>query len=240
MSPYHKDDPTTICALFGNIAERYDSTNAVLSLGLHWHWNRRLVKEAMPRPLDGPFLDLCCGTGEIAWTYLRNIDKRQECYLIDFCPAMLEKAERRGRALALTERHSLTFKEGDAQAIPLSTASIAAATVAYGIRNVQSPTLCLKELWRVLTPGGSLAILELTRPKQRLLKWGHAQYLRYILPVLGRLCTSDFAAYSYLSGSIDSFVEPAVLLAAMEEIGFIETRALPLCGGIAHLLLAKR
>lgn len=237
MTTYRKDDPETIQALFDSIAERYDTTNAVLSLGLHRWWNRRLVDAVFAEAATGPLLDLCCGTGQIAWTYLARGGEPREVHLIDFCAGMLAKAKRRAEALHLGEKHRLHFTQGDAMAIPLPDASVAAATVAYGIRNVNSPKQCLSELKRVLVPGGRVGILELTRPNHPLLRWGHSFYLRRLLPLLGRLCTSNYAAYSYLSTSIDQFTEPEALRQAMEEAGFTQTAAIPLLGGIAHLLL---
>jgi demethylmenaquinone methyltransferase/2-methoxy-6-polyprenyl-1,4-benzoquinol methylase len=239
MTNYRKDDPATIRALFGSIAERYDTTNAVLSLGLHALWNRHLVASTLYTAGAGPVLDLCCGTGQIAWTYLKQTTERQEVHLIDFCPEMLAQAQKRAHALQLSDKHTLIFTQSDAQELPLGSHSMAAATVAYGIRNVCNPTLCLQELRRVIAPGGRIGILELTRPQHRLLQWGHALYLRHFLPLLGYFCTTNRAAYSYLSTSIDTFIEPSVLQATMQRVGFVETHAQPLWGGIAHLFTGR-
>lgn len=239
MTPYRKDDPETIKALFGSIAERYDTTNAVLSLGLHALWNRRLVTSTLFPASAGPILDLCCGTGQIAWTYLKYAAERKDVHLIDFCKEMLMRAQKRADEMSFTAKHNLIFTQGDAQELPLSSASVVAATMAYGIRNIAEPEKCLRELHRVLAPGGRLGILELTRPRQPLLRWGHAFYLRHFLPILGRLCTRNHAAYTYLSSSINSFIEPNVLQRDMEKVGFVETTVTPLFGGIAHLFIAR-
>jgi demethylmenaquinone methyltransferase/2-methoxy-6-polyprenyl-1,4-benzoquinol methylase len=239
MSVYRKDQPSSIQELFGSIAPRYDMTNAVLSLGLHRLWNRRLVNTVLLPIKTGPILDLCCGTGQIAWTYLKKIPTQREVHLIDFCPEMLTVAKQRAATLSLDSKHNLSFTQGDAQAIPLENHSMAVATIAYGIRNVHNPKLCFQELTRVLKPGGKVGILELTRPNQRFLRMGHAFYLNHILPTLGRICTTNYSAYSYLSSSIDSFIEPRQLVQDMYDAGFAHATAIPLLYGTAHLLIGQ-
>lgn len=240
MTLYHKDDPDTIKGLFSSVASRYDLTNSILSLGLHKLWNKSLVNRVLKQEHTGPLLDLCCGTGEIAYTYLKNEKNHKEIYLIDFCPEMIAKAKERANKHSHIKDHTLHFIEGDAQHIPLDDDSISAVTIAYGIRNVRNTHRCLKEVFRVLKPSGQLGILELTRPKNKIMKVGHKIYLNAVLPSLGRICTANKAAYEYLCRSIHTFIEPVNLQEQMHSAGFKETAVIPLTGGIAHLIVGNK
>lgn len=240
--PYTKEHPSSIRKMFSDIARNYDRGNAVLSFGLHRYWNRALIQEVLGshgETNSGSLLDLCSGTGDIAFSFLKDASQTHEVYLLDFCPDMLAIAKAKSQTPKL-QRHSLHFIEGDAQEIPLETSSMDHATVAYGIRNVQSPRRCIAEVYRVLKPGGRFGILELTRPKGRLLSWGHGIYLRGILPQIGRLFLSNQAAYKYLCDSIEAFVSPDALEKVMREVGFRETYQRRLSVGIATLIIGRK
>ena len=222
--------------MFGSIAANYDRTNAILSFQMHRYWNRQLVKsisEKHPTTL----LDLCCGTGEIAFRFLNNTSRNCKAYLLDFCPEMLACAKTREQGF---EHHDIDYIEGDAQAIPLPDESVDAITIAYGIRNVKEPRRCFADAHRVLRHGGRIAILELTRPKNRFLRLGHGLYLKIMLPLLGKLSTSNQEAYEYLCNSIDTFIDPADLEMELRDCGFPRVRRIPLQGGIATIILADK
>lgn len=233
-SMYRKTEPTTIQTLFGTIAPYYDKANAVLSLGFHKRWNRALVK-ALSKNTPSSLLDLCAGTGEIAFDFLKY-NPTSSAILLDFCPEMLEVAAKKGTRFK--ERFSLVV--GDAQHVPLSNTCVDAVSVAYGIRNVQNPESCFKEVYRVLNPGGMFAILELTRPNNFLLRAGHAVYLKTLLPILGKWVAKDQNAYHYLSQSIQSFVSPHELAKSLSLTGFSSVALQPLMLGIATLILARK
>ncbi len=230
---YHKSNPKTIQSLFSHIAPHYDRANAILSLGLHGVWNQTLVN-ALSLATQGHMLDLCAGTGEIAFRFLK---KHPEAYatLLDFCPEMLMVAEKKG--MSLEGRFSTLV--GDAQEIPLPDRTVDAVSIAYGIRNVQYPERCFAEVRRILKPKGMFGILELTRPSSRLLRIGHALYLKTLLPVLGKWIAKDESAYQYLSQSIGSFSSPEHLMHLLSACGFQHVEKRPLMGGIATLLLAS-
>ena len=240
MSEYTKDTPETIQAMFGTIAKQYDRTNAVLSFCLHHLWNRKLVEKVCgPHYLQQSLLDLCCGTGEIAFRYLAKASKPSCAYFLDFCPEMLECAKSKAQKLTF-DGHQLKFIQADAQKIPLEDESVACATVAYGIRNVKSPEACIRDVYRVLQKGGTFGILELTRPANRFLRMKHTFYLKYILPILGRFLTSNQEAYNYLCNSIHNFIEPKELQQILLRNGFAEASITPLFGGIATIITAKK
>ena len=239
MTNYNKNSPETIQAMFGSIADSYDRTNALLSFQLHRYWNRSLIKQTMTRP-NGRLADLCCGTGEITLTWLKKAPPSQVAYLIDFCPEMLECAKIKAQNLNYDLLHKLSFMQADVQELPLDSNSIDSMTIAYGIRNVKDPAKCFKEAFRALKPGGKLGILELTEPKSAFLRFGHKIYLKSILPVLGKVLTSNRQAYEYLSQSIGSFIKPDELAAKLKENDFHNICITPLSGGIATIITAEK
>lgn len=239
MTNYSKQQPESIQRMFGSIAKKYDRANAILSLNMHKSWGNRLVK-SMPAPSKQQvLLDLCCGTGDIAFSYLSQAQTPQKVILVDFCQEMLECAKDKATNLSRSG-HSLEFIQADVQALPLHDSSISCATLAYGIRNVQDPFKCFKEVYRVMKPGGTLGILELTQPKNGFIQIGHTFYLKVVLPLLGRWITSNREAYEYLCNSIPRFVTPDKLGEMMLQAGFSSVQQTPLAFGTTTLFLAKK
>lgn len=239
MTSYNKNDPKTIQSMFSSIAKSYDKTNAVLSFQMHKHWNQNLVRLILSQQPE-ILLDLCCGTGEITYAYLSQARSPCQVYLLDFCQEMLVCAEEKAKKLSINPLNQLSFIQADAQVIPLPSNSISCTTIAYGIRNVKDPSKCIREVFRVLKPGGTLGILELTQPTNPFLRMGHYIYLRTLLPLLGWCMTANQSAYQYLSSSIHTFVEPKILEKTIIEAGFTNTECISLSGGIATILFAKK
>lgn len=239
---YRKDHPSTIQSMFNSVAKRYDLTNAILSLNLHKHWNRVLIKHVKKskQKQNHVLLDLCSGTGDIAFNYIRKNQFANEVFLIDFSKEMLACAQFKASRSFDLRHHKISYVEADVQNIPLSNSIGDCATMAYGIRNVENPLLCMKEVFRVLKPGGCFGILELTRPQSKVLKLGHNFYLNVFIPLLGKLLTNNRQAYQYLCQSIQEFVEPKELEKLLHAAGFKNTQILPLTGGIATILLGYK
>lgn len=229
---YTKSLPKTIQSCFSSIADHYDRANAILSFGMHVRWNRALVKTLKSR---SRLLDLCAGTGEIAFTYLQE-NPEGLATLLDFCPKMLGVAQRKGKAF----EPRFVIQEGDAQALPFDSDAFDAISIAYGIRNVQEPMRCFREVYRVLQKGGVFSILELTRPKNPLLKWGHALYLATMLPILGQVIAKNRKAYSYLGRSIQKFFSSSLLREQLSEAGFVHIHQKKFMGGVATLMTCKK
>lgn len=236
---YRKDDPQSIQNMFGSIAKRYDRTNAILSFQMHRYWNSQLIHQVTDAHNPESLLDLCCGTGEIAFTYLKKSKKPKKVFMLDFCKEMLECARIKADGASLNS-HQISYIQANAEEIPLNTESVHSATVAYGIRNIQDPKKCIKEVYRVLKPGGTFGILELTRPTNKFLRFGHQAYLKGVLPIIGRLLTSNTQAYQYLCNSIHSFVKPSEIEALLKETGFQQTSQKKLAGGIATIIYGKK
>lgn len=239
MKAYNKTDPETIREMFNSIAKNYDKTNAVLSFQMHKRWNDALIREVILPKKPEKFLDLCCGTGAIAFEYLRNTQSKPIVYLLDFSIEMLTHARDKAEAENLAH-HDITYLQADAQAIPLPDDYIDCTTIAYGIRNVKNPQLCLNDVYRVLKSGGTFGILELTQPVNPLLRLGHGIYLRKFLPVMGKFLTSNQEAYRYLCNSINTFIPPEALENLMQASGFKEIKRISLMGGIATILIGKK
>ncbi|MGE3954521.1 MAG: ubiquinone/menaquinone biosynthesis methyltransferase [Parachlamydiales bacterium] len=210
--------------LFGEIAERYDRNNALLSFGMFKRWNRALIASL---PKGATLLDLCAGTGEIAFAHSRR--SPAELILLDFCPEMLEIAKRKGG-------EGPTYLCADAHTLPLEGERVEAVSCAYGIRNLVDPVQCGREVYRVLKPGGIFSILELTRPRNPLLARLHSLHVRLMVPLLGRLFSPSRAAYAYLSESVRTFTDPYRLAEQLEQVGFSTARIKPLDGGAATLI----
>lgn len=238
---YQKNNPSTIQTMFGSIADSYDRTNAVLSFGLHKKWNSKLVCTLLADRQAQSLLDLCGGTGEITFSFLRHSKQvPSKIYLLDFCKEMLKCAEEKALLQPADVQQSLEYIHADAQEIPLPDQSVDCTTIAYGIRNVQDPKKCLAEVYRVLRSGGTLGILELTRPSNPILRFGHSLYLRGFLPIAGWCLTSNREAYKYLCNSIQVFINPSDLEGMLTEVGFNQVTRIPLSGGIATILFAKK
>lgn len=242
-APYRKQNPSSIREMFSSIAPQYDSGNAVLSFQFHRLWNRQLVEKVIRPQRPETLLDLCCGTGEIAFSYLKSLRQQGvkpcDVTLIDFSEGMLEEARKKAVRHNLDGPH-MRFVVADAQLLPLPNESVDTVVIAYGIRNVAEPARCLDEVYRVLRPGGQLGILELTRPTNRLMALGHAAYLRMAVPLLGRLITSNYEAYRYLCDSVNTFISPDELQHAIRMTGYANSWRKPLMGGIATLFCGQK
>lgn len=229
---YKKSAPETIQAMFASIAQNYDVTNAAFSFGLHKLWNQQLIQE-----LKGTktLLDLCAGTGEIAFGYLKK-NPKAEAILLDFCPEMLAIAQKKGDLF----KNRFEIVQADAQAIPLADRSVDGVSIAYGIRNVSDPMRCFTEVFRVLNGGGRFAILEATRPTSWSLRKMHHVYTKLILPFIGKLTAKNREAYKYLANSVETFSTPETLETILKSVGFHQIRRQPLMGGITTLLTALK
>lgn len=227
--PYSQAQPDSVRSLFGTIAPGYDRANALISLGLYKRWNQALI-DGIPQENTNSLLDLCAGTGEIG---LQLATKSCKVTFLDFCEEMLEEAKKKAP-------FPIETKVADACQLPFEKESFDAATIAYGIRNVQSPALCIEETYRVLRPGATFGILELTRPKNHLLRLGHQFHLRFGVPLLGQIVTGNGSAYRYLSRTISNFMTAEEIASLLEERGFHSIRIRKFLGGVASVIHCLR
>jgi demethylmenaquinone methyltransferase / 2-methoxy-6-polyprenyl-1,4-benzoquinol methylase len=210
--------------MFDRIAPVYDVMNRVMTAGLDLRW-RRITAEAVVRPGDR-VLDACCGTGDLAVACARAGGVVTG---LDFAPRMLERARRK--------LPSATWVEGDMLALPFEDASFEASTVGFGVRNVTDLDGGLRELGRVLVPGGRVAVLEITQPSGVLAPFYRVWFDR-IVPMLGTVLKGG-AAYSYLPASVRRFPGPDRLAEQMRAAGFAEVSYRTFAGGIVALHTGK-
>ncbi|HEV8249500.1 MAG TPA: bifunctional demethylmenaquinone methyltransferase/2-methoxy-6-polyprenyl-1,4-benzoquinol methylase UbiE [Gaiellaceae bacterium] len=213
-------------AMFDRIAPVYDLMNRVMTAGLDGRW-RRACAEAVVRPGD-LVLDACCGTGDLALADARAGGRRVTG--LDFSEPMLERARRKGAQV--TDCY-LEWVRGDLLALPFEDGSFDAATVGFGVRNVEDIPAALRELRRVLRPGGRVGVLEITRPRG-FLRHFYGIWFDRIVPLLGRVLPGG-AAYTYLPASVRRFPGPEDLARALAEAGFADVRFRLFAGGIVAL-----
>ena len=219
--------------LFRRIAPRYDLINDLQSFGLHRHWKRRLIKMAAVRS-GATALDLCCGTGDVAFALARRDAKVTG---LDFSEPMLAVAKERGSRRGI---HRPTFIEGDAQALPFSDNSFEIVTVSYGLRNLASWERGLEEMLRVARPGGRLLVLDFGKPDFAAWRWVYFAYLRRVVPIFGRMFCGDAQAYAYILESLKHFPAQRGVDAKLRELGCREARLVHLLGGVMSINLALK
>ena len=214
--------------MFASIAPKYDTTNAVLSLGVHALWRRAAVRLSLVKPGDA-VLDCATGTGDLALAFKRAVGPAGKVTGTDFCAEMLLPAPGKARRAGL----SIDFKVADAMDLPFPTATFEVASIAFGIRNVDDPVRCLKEMARVVKPGGRVVVLEFGQPTGvfgALFRF----YSRAVMPLVGGLITGNRAAYEYLPRTSAAFPAGDSFLALVDQTGAYATRTgTPLTFGTA-------
>lgn len=224
-----------ISGMFDAIAPRYDLLNRVLSAGIDRRWRTAAI-QSLQLTGSETVLDVCSGTADVALEARKGGAGR--VLGVDFSGAMLVLGLSKVRAAG--EDGRIPLVRGDAMQLPVRDGSVDAATVAFGIRNVERPEEACREMARALRPGGRLAILEFGVPGIPGIKPLYLWYFRRVLPLIGRMISGHHAAYTYLPASVGAFPPPETFMAMLTVAGFIDTRAQPLTFGIVHLYTARR
>jgi demethylmenaquinone methyltransferase/2-methoxy-6-polyprenyl-1,4-benzoquinol methylase len=216
--------------MFASIAQRYDAANEVLSLGVHRGWRREAVRLSGAREGDR-VLDCATGTGDLALSFKRAVGASGLVVGTDFCAEMLASAPGKARKAGLEVR----FEVADALALPFANASFDIASIGFGIRNVDDPVACLREMARVVRPGGRVVVLEFGQPRGA---FGalFRLYSRSVMPAIGGVLTGNRAAYEYLPRTAAAFPAGDRFLAMMDASHAFATRsAHPLLAGTAYV-----
>ena len=210
--------------MFTQIAPRYDLLNHLLSLQLDRLWRARVAKRLrlILGRSDALVLDLCCGTGDLAFSLARSGKAR--IVGADFAHTMLVRAKEKSAsvisAAGSNAETRIPFFEADALRLPFANASFDLVTSAFGFRNLANYEAGLREIHRVLKPGGTVAILEFTEPPEGLLGDLYRWYLCKVLPRIGGLISGDPSAYAYLPKSVSRFFRPPELASLMSAVGY--------------------
>jgi demethylmenaquinone methyltransferase/2-methoxy-6-polyprenyl-1,4-benzoquinol methylase len=223
--------------MFDAIAPRYDLLNRLLSAGIDRRWRAKAI-DALQLTGRETLIDLCTGTADVALEARRRGRGVARALGVDFAGAMLALGLQKVRAAG--EEARITLVRGDAMRLPVPDRSAEAATVAFGIRNVQSPDVGCAEMFRVLKPGGRLAILEFGVPRIPGLRALYLWYFAQVLPRIGRLISGHSGAYSYLPASVGTFPPPPQFVTMLQHVGFADVRAVPLTFGIVYLYVAHK
>jgi demethylmenaquinone methyltransferase/2-methoxy-6-polyprenyl-1,4-benzoquinol methylase len=241
-----------IRAMFSAIAHAYDFNNHLLSGGTDIAWRRRVVREAL-RGFEGAarvrVLDCCTGTGDLAIAFAKKLGARGEVTGGDFTEAMLDIARTKAAprtvdhgndSPATTDLPRVDFLQADSMALPFEDDAFDLATVAFGIRNVAEPAVGLREMARVVRPGGRVVVLEFTQPPNRLFRRVYYWYFFRLLPWLGGLFSGRRDAYGYLAQSVVEFDTVESLADKMRAAGLTDIRWHRLTFGIAAIHLGEK
>ena len=213
--------------MFDRIAGHYDAMNSVMTAGLHHRWRERAAERAMLSP-GGAALDVCCGTGDLALELARTVSPSGSVVGCDFSEPMLDLAREK---VGERESESVRFEWADALELPYDSERFDAVTVGFGVRNLADLDRGLREMARVLRPGGRLVILEITTPRRPPLSTFYSLWFDRMVPLLGSIA-GDREAYAYLPESVRSFPSPLALAEMMAAAGFDGIRYTVLAGGI--------
>ncbi|MEX0944682.1 MAG: bifunctional demethylmenaquinone methyltransferase/2-methoxy-6-polyprenyl-1,4-benzoquinol methylase UbiE [Balneolaceae bacterium] len=218
--------------MFADIADDYDRINSILSFGVHNAWRKKTVLESGAKPGDR-VLDCATGTGDLALEFKKTVGHEGTVLGTDFCKEMIEHAPGKAEKRQLV----VDFEVADAMNLPYDDNSFDIASIAFGIRNVDDPLVCLQEMGRVVRPGGRVVVLEFGQPNG-VLKIPYQIYSKHVMPAIGGWISGNREAYTYLPETSAKFPAGDKFIEMMEQSGaFGECRAEKLTGGIAYLYI---
>jgi demethylmenaquinone methyltransferase/2-methoxy-6-polyprenyl-1,4-benzoquinol methylase len=223
---------SSVGPMFDRIAPTYDLLNRLLSLGRDFSWRRKTVRQ-LDANRDLKILDLATGTGDMLISLLRERPNIVEATGLDISENMLAICREKLRKRGLSDRASLLC--ADASRTPFADGTFDAATMAFGIRNTADASATLREIHRLLKPGGTALILEFSLPACPVMRWFYLRYLRLVVPFVGSLVSGNRRAYRYLDTSIEAFQQPAEFCCLMQTAGFHDVSAVPLTHGVASI-----
>jgi len=237
VTPYQTDaeKKEQVAEMFDNIAGSYDFLNHFLSLGIDKMWRNKAIKsleEVSPKKM----LDVATGTADVAGASMKL--KPESITGVDISNKMLDVGRTKIAKKGLTDTIQLEW--GDSENLPFDDNTFDAITVAFGVRNFENLDAGLSEMYRVLKPGGKMAVLEFSKPNRFPIKQLFSFYFKNVLPTLGKLVSKDNRAYTYLPESVQVFPERKNFTNILERLSFKQTTCEPLTFGIACLYTAKK
>ena len=223
--------------MFDAISSKYDLLNHLLSFGIDILWRRELAEHLVKKEKI-KVLDLATGTGDVLITFCEKNLYVESAVGIDMSKEMLKVGQKKLFLNNLAKK--ITLQHGDANHIPFENGTFDNVSIAFGIRNVEDPSVVLKEMQRTLKKGGKVLILEFSLPKNGLIRALHLFYLRTIVPCIGGLIAGHYQAYKYLNQTIEQFPYGDDFLALMDGAGLKYTRAYPLLFGVATIYTGEK
>ena len=222
--------------MFDNIAKDYDKLNHILSLNIDKNWRKKAVRELADEARALNVLDVACGTGDFTIEIAKNVAQGSRIVGVDISDGMIAVGIEKLAKLGL----DASLEVADCEALPYDDNTFDRISVGFGVRNFEHLELGLKEMYRVLAPGGKLVILELSVPSNAFIRWCYKLYFLKILPFVGGLLTGNRSAYEYLPASVLRFPAPDKFVEIMKSAGFdvVEHAALSL--GICRMYIGKK
>lgn len=228
----------TISAMFDAISPTYDRANRILSLGLDLYW-RRILSHQLPKQQISHVLDIATGTGDQIISILKEFPEANfKMTGIDMSPDMLQLARQKINNVSKQER--VEFLLCDAGTLPFEDEAIDCITISFGVRNFINLHHCLNEMFRVLTKKGRMLILEFAMPPNPIIRNIHLQYLRHIVPLLGKSISRHPTAYRYLNQTIEVFPYGKSFGSLLQHIGFNDVQIISLTFGIVNIYVAQK
>ncbi|WP_403021576.1 bifunctional demethylmenaquinone methyltransferase/2-methoxy-6-polyprenyl-1,4-benzoquinol methylase UbiE [Salinibacterium sp. GXW1014] len=219
--------PDQVSAMFDEVAAGYDRTNGVLSMGNSALWRHAVVKAIAPQPGER-ILDIAAGTGTSS-----EVISRSGAHVVaaDFSHGMLEVGRRK--------HPQIDFVQADAMDLPFGGAEFDAVTISFGLRNIEDPKRALREMCRVLKPGGRLVVCEFSTPPLALVRTGYNAYMKYLMPLVVGASSTNPEAYTYLAASIADWPDQATLASWIRDAGFTGVEHRNLTAGVVALHRAR-
>ena len=235
--PVDKSDQR-VRRMFGEIANKYDQMNHLLSMHVDKYWRWRAVR-AVSIVGSYPILDVCTGTGDLAFAFCKRVKRRVPVVGADFCREMLEIGEQKRQQAGLNGH--VSFVEADALRLPFDDNQFQLVSVAYGLRNISDTNRGLCEMVRVCRPAGQVVVLEFSLPQRQPIKAIYGWYFRNILPRIGQWLTrNQQEAYNYLPASVGEFPSGGAMVSLMEGAGLSDVTCSPLTFGVSTLYLGRK
>ena len=220
--------------LFDNIAPNYDKLNHILSLNIDKGWRKKAVREIIDGDKPLSILDVACGTGDFTIEICNNAKEGSRIIGIDLSEGMMKVGREKIKAIG----KCATLEYGDCEALAYSDNTFDRISVGFGVRNFEHLDIGLKEMYRVLKPGGKLVILELSVPSNPIIRWCYKLYFLNILPAIGGMISGDRGAYEYLPASVLHFPSPDKFMSMMDKAGFNKVMHKALTLGICRMYIA--
>lgn len=234
--PSTKEKAAYVQEQFDRIARGYDLTNDAISMGMHRSWKSRALIELLKNP-HGSYLDVCCGTGDLALSMASRLESDASVTGLDFSANMLEVARQRAQQAKVRDAYSCSLQwiEGDAQIMPFEGNSFDGAVVSFGLRNLTDLQAGINEMTRVVRNGGHVINLDLGHTTTPVFAPAFKLYFRHVVPIIGQVLQNDRSAYTYLPESLNTYPKPDKLTSMFEQAGLVNVRHISLALGSVAL-----